>query len=80
MKHIMQRHLEGVVTEAAGKLVFSLLSMLFIAAGLFYELEKYGVSQGGKERGSHEGWQIFWVLPSIICMTKVEQCWCAAKW
>jgi hypothetical protein len=44
MKHIMRRHLEGAVMEAAGKLVFSLLSIMFIAAGLFYELEKYGVS------------------------------------
>jgi hypothetical protein len=44
MKHIMRRHLEGAVVEAAGKLVFSLLSIVFIAAGLFYELEKYGVS------------------------------------
>lgn len=44
MKHIMRRHLEGAVMEAAGKLVFSLLSIVFIAAGLFYELEKYGVS------------------------------------
>lgn len=30
--------------EAAGKLIFSLLSIVFIAAGLFYELERWGVS------------------------------------
>lgn len=47
MKHIMRRHMEGAVVEAAGKLVFSLLSIVFIAAGLFFELEKYGVSGGG---------------------------------
>jgi hypothetical protein len=44
MKNIMQRHIEGAVVEAAGKLIFSLISIIFIAAGLFYELEKYGVS------------------------------------
>lgn len=44
MKNIMQRHIEGAVVEAAGKLVFSLISIIFIAAGLFFELEKYGVS------------------------------------
>lgn len=38
MGHVMQRHLEGAVVEAAGKLIFSLLSILFIAAGLFYEV------------------------------------------
>lgn len=43
MKHVMQRHLEGQVVEAAGKLMFTLLSLLFVAAGLFYELEKYAV-------------------------------------
>jgi hypothetical protein len=43
MKNIMQRHIEGAVVEAAGKLIFSLISIIFIAAGLFYELEKYGV-------------------------------------
>lgn len=43
MKHIMRRHLEGAVMEATAKLVFSLLSVLFISAGLFYELEKHAV-------------------------------------
>jgi hypothetical protein len=32
------------VTDALGKLVFTLVSMLFIAAGMFYELEKFAVS------------------------------------
>eukprot|EP00878_Enallax_costatus_P004556 GHUV01004797.1.p1 GENE.GHUV01004797.1~~GHUV01004797.1.p1 ORF type:complete len:827 (+),score=239.90 GHUV01004797.1:555-3035(+) len=44
MGHVVQRHLEGAVVEAAGKLIFALLSILFIAAGLFYELEKFGPS------------------------------------
>jgi hypothetical protein len=51
MKHIMRRHLEGAVVEAAGKLVFSLFSIMFIAAGLFFELEKYGVSIGNLHPG-----------------------------
>jgi hypothetical protein len=32
------------VTDALGKLIFTLVSMLFIAAGIFYELEKFAVS------------------------------------
>jgi hypothetical protein len=37
------------VTDALGKLVFTLVSMLFIAAGMFYELEKFAVS--GEQAG-----------------------------
>lgn len=39
----MRRHMEGAVTEAASMLGLTLLCILLIAAGLFYELEKYGV-------------------------------------
>ena len=36
--------LEGEVTQSAMLLGFTLLCMLLIAAGVFYELEKFGVS------------------------------------
>lgn len=42
MENVMQRHLEGAVVEAATKLVFTLISILFIAAGLFYEVRDLG--------------------------------------
>jgi hypothetical protein len=44
MRNIMRRHLQGAVNEAAAKLAMSMLSILFIAAGMFFELEKYAVS------------------------------------
>jgi len=34
MRDVMRRHLQGAVTEAAAKLAMSLLSTLFIAAGM----------------------------------------------
>lgn len=70
MKHIMRRHLEGAVTEAAGKLVFSLLSVLFIAAGLFYELEKYGVRDRSRQHAS-----IKVVGSGVMRVRGAWQCW-----
>lgn len=43
MKQVVRRHMSSAVTEAAVKLGFTLLCILLIAAGLFYELQKYGV-------------------------------------
>lgn len=43
MRHVVARHMEGAVVEAAGKLIFSLVSILFIAAGLFYEVSWHTV-------------------------------------
>ena len=43
VKHVVRRHLEGIVTEAISELGISLLCILLIGAGLYYELEKYGV-------------------------------------
>jgi hypothetical protein len=47
MKHIMRRYADNAVMEAASKLGITLLSILLISAGMYYELEKYGVSQMG---------------------------------
>ena len=63
MKHIMRRHLEGAVMEAAGKLVFSLLSIMFIAAGLFYELERYGPPSDKKAEDLKFHQSLYWCVP-----------------
>lgn len=62
MKHIMRRHLEGAVMEAAGKLVFSLLSIMFIAAGLFYELERYGPPSDKKAEDLKFHQSLYWCV------------------
>jgi hypothetical protein len=38
MKRLMRRWAEGAVTEAATKLGITLMSILLIAAGMFYEV------------------------------------------
>eukprot|EP00775_Hariotina_reticulata_P006540 gene6540-6766_t len=64
MRNIMRRHLEGAVTEAAAKLAMSLLSILFIAAGMFFELEKYGPpSEVGATITFHEA--LYWASVTL---------------
>jgi hypothetical protein len=50
MKQVVRRHLDSAVSEAAVKLGFTLLCILLIAAGLFYELQKYGVGPASSTR------------------------------
>lgn len=43
-KRLIRHYLESAVVEAASRLGITLVSLLLIGAGLYYELEKYGVS------------------------------------
>eukprot|EP00879_Flechtneria_rotunda_P032244 GHRR01035417.1.p1 GENE.GHRR01035417.1~~GHRR01035417.1.p1 ORF type:complete len:198 (+),score=36.88 GHRR01035417.1:450-1043(+) len=43
LKDTFKEQLQGRVTEAALKLALCLVTVLVVAAGLFYELERYGV-------------------------------------
>lgn len=53
-KHIMRRHLEGAVAEAATQLALALLCILLIAAGFYYELEKFGVRVLDLDQTKHD--------------------------
>jgi hypothetical protein len=44
-KRLLRHYLENAVVEAASRLGITMVSLLLVAAGLFYELEKYGVSR-----------------------------------
>lgn len=56
MRRLMRRWVEAAVTEAATKLGVTLVCVVLIAAGMFYELERYGVSSGagGEGRGGED--------------------------
>lgn len=40
---VMSRHLQGPVFVAGARLAFTLFTLLFAWASIFYELEKYAV-------------------------------------
>lgn len=81
MRRIMQRWAEGAVTEAASKLFITLLSILLIGAGMFYEMERYGVScNRNLGLGALRAWRVSTVLTeSSLCSagpepTYAQQC------